>query len=94
LYYLPNEKIIFIAGESNNELHIYDVIFEHPFNIEIILPKILKHNEYKSITYYFSPDVLNFRFDNQIKVSDSPLFIRGKFDLEEKIFKYPYTAQT
>lgn len=94
LYYLPNENIILIAGENNNDLHIYDIIFEHPFNIEIALPKILKHNEFISINYYFSPDVLNYKFDKTIRSADSPLFIRGNFNLEQRQFKYPYTAQT
>jgi hypothetical protein len=94
LYYLPNDNIIFIAAENNNELHIYDVIFEHPFNFEIALPKMLKHNELRAINYYFSPDVLDYKFDKTIRSDDSPLFIRGNFNLEQKQFKYPYTAQT
>jgi GNAT superfamily N-acetyltransferase len=94
LFYLPNENIIFIAGENNNELHIYDVIFDRPFNFEIVLPKVLKHNNYKAINYYFSPDVLNYQFDKTIRSADSPLFIRGNFNLEQRQFKYPYTAQT
>ena len=94
LYYLPNENTIFIAGENNNELHIYDVIFEHQLNFELALPKMLKHNKYRSINYYFSPDVVNYNFDNTINSIESPLFIKGKFDLAKKLFKYPYTAQT
>jgi GNAT superfamily N-acetyltransferase len=94
LYCLPNENIILIAGENNDDLHIYDVIFEHPFNFENTLPKFLKHNNYQTFNYYFSPDVLNYKFDKTIRSEDSPLFIRGNFNLEQKQFKYPYTSQT
>jgi len=94
LYYLPDEQIIFIAGEENNDLHIFDIIFEQTFEFEDILPKIIKHNNYSSTIYYFSPDVLNFNYDATIQSEESPLFIKGDFNLGQNLFKYPYTAQT
>jgi len=94
LYYLKKEDAIFIATDDNDKMHIWDVIFTKPFDIEASIAKILKSNRIKSIIYYFPPDQLKYNYDSILPFEESPLFIRGKFTLNNTQFKFPITAQT
>ncbi len=94
LYYLNNEEAIFILTEEKDKIHIWDVIFIKPFDIEASIANILKSNQIKSIIYYFPPDQLNYNYDSVIPFEESPLFIRGNFAIDNPQFKFPITAQT
>jgi len=94
LYYLEDDGVIIIMTEEDNHLHIWDIIYTKPFDISSIIAKVIKSDNVKSIRYYFSPDQLNFKYDEVEDDEDSPLFVRGKFQLAEKDAKFPATAQT
>ncbi|MBD3218626.1 MAG: GNAT family N-acetyltransferase [candidate division Zixibacteria bacterium] len=94
LYYLEKEGIIIIASESNNQIHIWDVIYDKPMEIQEALPQIIKSEDIKSINFYFSPDLLGFNYDDTIVDSESPLFVKGTFPIGGRKFKFPSTAQT
>ena len=92
IYYLENENIIFIYTEQNNHLDIWDVIYEDKFDITEALPKIISA-KINSVNFHFPPDILNYKYD-RTENSDTLLFIRGKFKLSGRPFKFPVTAQT
>jgi hypothetical protein len=94
LYYLEKEGIIIIASESDNQIHIWDVIYDKPLDIQRTLPRIIESEDIKYINYYFSPDQLEFDYDDTIVDSDSPLFVKGTFPIGGRKFKFPSTAQT
>ena len=94
LYFLEKEGIIIIASERDNQIHIWDVIYDKPIEIQKALPKIIKSADIKSINFYFSPDLLGFDFDDTTVDSESPLFVKGTFPIDRRKFKFPSTAQT
>ena len=94
LLYLDLENVIFIVTEEDDQLHLWDVIYDKPFDFYPVISKVIKSNSLKSINYYFSPDQLNFEFDETVPYIDSPLFIMGDFKLQGENFKFPATAQT
>lgn len=94
LFYLHDEKILFIVSQDKEVLHIWDIIYDKPFDLNGIIPKILSNHKIESIQYYFSPDQLNYHFDEIIPEDDSPFFIKGDFLRKNTHFKFPVTAQT
>ncbi len=93
IYYLKDEDIIIIATEDQNELHIWDIIFENDFDLNEVLQKVTK-NKITAVNYYFSPDVLKYNFDDVKPTEGSPLFIIEDMPFKKKQFKFPATAQT
>jgi hypothetical protein len=94
LYYLEPEKAIFIISEDGNTLHIWDIIYNQPFDLYPAIAKVIQTETIKSLNYYFPPDQMAFSFDQVLPSNDSPLFIRGDFLSKHKHFKFPVTAQT
>lgn len=94
LLYLEDENIIFIITENNHRLRIWDIIYTEPFDMAAVLPKVIRDADLKAIFYHFSPDQLNFKYDTAEPENDSPFFVRGRFPLAERAFKFPVTAQT
>ncbi|NIT57115.1 MAG: GNAT family N-acetyltransferase [Aliifodinibius sp.] len=94
IFYLEEDNIILIAFERRSQLHIVDIIFNQSFELTEVLSKIIKSDDLKSIHYYFSPDQLNFKFDQVAVDTESPLFIKGHFPISGRRFKFPATAQT
>ena len=94
LFYIEDENIIFIITENRDQIFIWDVIYTKPVEMISILPKVIKNDRIKSISYYFPPDRLNFKYDKIKIYNESPLFIRGDFKIIGKHFKFPITAQT
>ncbi|HDS01375.1 MAG TPA: GNAT family N-acetyltransferase [candidate division Zixibacteria bacterium] len=94
LFYLEEDEIIFIASEKNSQLHILDIIYHRQFDLTGALSRIIESNNLKSVHYYFSPDQLDFKYDEVVIDTDSPLFVRGKFPIGGRHFKFPATAQT
>jgi len=92
IYYLEDDDIIFIITEKNNQLAIWDVIYTDPFEIAKALPKII-NDTVESVKFHFPPDILKYKYDSTEK-SDTLLFIRGEFNLSDRQFKFPVTAQT
>ena len=93
LYYIEEEDVIIIKQEKNDTLHILDVIYHAPFDLESVIPKIVGSDTIKSIKFYFSPDQLHYRYDKFEKL-DTGLFILGNLDLPEIPFRFPLTAIT
>jgi GNAT superfamily N-acetyltransferase len=93
LFYLPEEDTIFIKTENENVLHIWEVIFQNQFDLHSAIPKIIGPNGVESIRFYFPPDQINFTYDKVI-TDNGGLFIRGKINLENKLFRFPETART
>jgi GNAT superfamily N-acetyltransferase len=94
IYYLEDENAIVLAYESDNELHVHDIISTEIKELNSLLPKVIKNENLNSIHIYFSPDEMNYKYDSAYITDDSPFFVRGKF-LEDTIkFKFPSTAQT
>ena len=94
LFYLEEEGIILIVTQDKDKLHLWDVICREPFDISSAILKVVPDNTIKSVLYYFSPDIFNFKYDNIILYNDSPLFILGDTIIKEERFKFPATAQT
>ncbi len=93
IYFLKDEDIIVIATEEENELHIWDIIFKNEFDLNEVLQKITK-NKVNAVNYYFSPDVLNYSFDETKPTEGSPHFIIEDLPFKGMNFKFPATAQT
>jgi len=93
LYYIAAEDVIVIKKEIENTLHIFDVIFQNPVQLESIIPKIIESETINTIKYYFPPDQLNFNYDNMLN-DNTGLFIRGNLELETRPFRFPETAVT
>lgn len=93
IYYLKDEDIIIITTEEENELHIWDIIFEKEFDLNEALMKVAK-SKINTVNYYFSPDVLKYNFDEVKPTEGSPLFIIEDMPFKGKQFKFPATAQT
>lgn len=94
LYYIEEDDILFIMEYTDSKLNVYDIVFKKPVNINYIIPKVIEPGLLKSITYHFTPDVLNFQYDKTISNDDSPLFVLDNFDIKNGKFKFPFTAQT
>jgi hypothetical protein len=85
--------MIIIKQESDGSVHVLDVIFRNPFDLENALSKTLISNPIKSIRYYFAPDQLHYKYD-KILNDDTGLFILGEIDFGEEPFRFPITAIT
>lgn len=93
IFYLE-EDILFIVTKEKGQLNIWDIIFYEPFNINLLLTKIIPKDNSSVIIFHFPPDQLKFSFDN-IKVDENSMFfVKGNFPLQTKHFKFPTTAQT
>lgn len=93
LYYLPEKQLIAVMSMSGNELNLWDLIFAEPIEIPSILPNIMTEKPH-TINYFFSPDIVKFNYDSVFSDDDAVLFVRADFNLPEKEFKFPLTAQT
>jgi GNAT superfamily N-acetyltransferase len=93
IIYLDDADLIVIATESDQGLHIFDVIFTEIVEISEFIGKVIQHDTTKTVFYHFPPDQLNFRYDDTIPCDD-PLFVRGDFPIDGRKFKFPVTAQT
>jgi N-acetylglutamate synthase-like GNAT family acetyltransferase len=93
LYYLEQEDVVIIKKEENGILHIFDMIFRKPFDIQSVLPQIIESKTIKSIHYYFPSDQIYYEYD-QVLSEDTGLFIRGNIDIRNKPFRFPITAIT
>ena len=94
IYFLEDENIIFILNYKKNKLHIWDIICAKPFDLSPILPKVIPQENINSIVFYFPPDELGFKYDEIVPDQKTMLFVKGKFPLKGKPFKFPTTAQT
>lgn len=94
IYYLENEEIIVLYTVKNNVLNIWDIIYSQSFDFQNILPKIIPNNKIKSILFHFPPDQINYKYDKIIENKGSYLFIKGRFPVSGKPFKFPVTAET
>jgi GNAT superfamily N-acetyltransferase len=94
LYFLEDDRVIFICAEKNEQLHIWDVIYTKPINLFKAVSKIVKNEKLQSVNYYFPPDQLSFKYDEVIPDENSYLFVKGEFNLSDRNFKFPITAQT
>lgn len=93
IIYLDDANVIIIATESNQELHIFDVIFTENVAISELIGKVIQNDTTNTVVYHFPPDQLNFHYDDTIPCDD-PLFVRGDFPIDGRKFKFPVTAQT
>jgi len=94
LYYLPDNDILFIISEKDDQLHIWDIVFTKPFDLIPAISQVIQSDSLKSVRYYFAPDRLGFEYTDTEPCPDSPLFVRGAFDPGAPRFKLPLTAQT
>lgn len=94
LYYFENENVIVIARANNGKLHVIDVIFSEPIDVESLVPGISPGDNLKCIYYYFPPDRLQYRFDTTEPDEDSPLFTLGDFNPGTESYRFPATVQT
>jgi ribosomal protein S18 acetylase RimI-like enzyme len=94
LYYLEHEDILFILSEKEGRVHVWDAISPQPFDMAAVLPKVAPCERLESVHYYFSPDRIPFSYDRVVAPEDSYLFVRGRFPLDGRLFKFPFTAQT
>ncbi len=94
LYYLEGHNVIVIARKKAEQLHIFDVIYSRPFVLSEALSAINAVDKINSVYFYFPPDQTEYKYDKIKPYDESPLFIRGAFDLKVKDFKFPVTAQT
>jgi len=94
LFYFENEQAIVIASEQNDKLHVMDVIASRPVDIDSLIPGVTSNRKLKSVSYYFSPDQLNYRYDDIEPDDDSPLYVLGDIDLGSNPYHFPATAQT
>ena len=94
LQYLEDEDILFIVSEKKGALNVWDIVHTRPFEISSTIPKVISSDNLESISYYFSPDKINFDYDMVETRDDSPLFVLGDFPVKDRNFKFPSTAET
>jgi hypothetical protein len=93
LYYLDKDEVIIIKKEKDNVLHLLDIIFNKPFDTQLLLPEIIESDSIKLIKYYFPPDKLRYTYDKTVK-EDTGLFVLGNLELGNMPFRFPKTAIT
>jgi GNAT superfamily N-acetyltransferase len=94
IVYIEDNGVICICKEENRKLHLWDVIYTKPIDINSVLSKVIRNKDLREIHFYFPPDQLSFDYDEVIEDEDSHLFVRGDFEVEGREFKFPVTAQT
>ncbi len=94
IYYVTSDDVIVVASERNGVLNVWDVVFDHPFDLNRAVASVPAGADVRQVRYHFSPDLLEFRHDATELPEDSTLFVRGQFPLAERPFKFPFTAQT
>ena len=94
IFYLEADDIILIVSERDGCLQVWDMIYSKPIDVDSAISKVIRENTIKSISYYFSPDQLQFKYDSVEEDIDSPLFVRGPFPIGKREFKFRTTAQT
>jgi ribosomal protein S18 acetylase RimI-like enzyme len=94
LYYLEADNLLIIMTEKNEEMHIWEIIHQKDFDINLNISKIIESNNLKTIIYHFPPDQIKFNFDEIFTDENTLFFVKGNFGLEGKEFKLPVTAQT
>lgn len=94
VYHLEDPDLIAIVSERDGIVRIWDLIFGSRFDPEVLLPRILPPGRIGEVHYYFSPDLVTFRYDRVQAVPDSHLFVRGEFPVAGRHLKFPATAET
>ncbi len=97
LYYIPELDLLLVYHAKGPATLLVDIIgsqmpaFEH-------LASFLDLEQSQTIEFGFTPDLLNIKTSAHPETLAAPknaqLFVRGKFPLENEIFKFPITLHT
>lgn len=94
LYYFEKKKAILIASVKDRDIHVWDIISANPIKPECLIAAVVDKADEYTVRYYFSPDRLAYSYDSVKPDLESPLFVRGVFDIGSEPFHFPATAQT
>ncbi|MCI5188833.1 MAG: GNAT family N-acetyltransferase [Candidatus Electrothrix sp. AS4_5] len=92
LWYIPEKNIVILGYEYKGILHIYDILYKNHFSAKETLPYIKGFNFHK-ILFYFTPENIDIPNKPEKIYTDSPLFIKGDFSVDNIHFKFPITGQ-
>ncbi len=94
VHYVEEDDAILISSEKDGVVNVWEVIHTNPVDLLSVLPKAIASDRITRIRYHLPPDQLGFNFDRMLPDSDMPLFVRGKFPMDDVDFKFPLTAHT
>ncbi len=94
LFYSEDDDVILVMTETDQCLHVWDVVGRQPFDLTAAIRKVALCDGVKAVHYHFPPDQLPFEYDRVTAYDDSMLFVRGDFGMAGKRFRFPTTAQT
>lgn len=94
IWYLEALDTLVICQLEGEILEIYDLVFEQKPPFAKVLAQLLhQQTQASKIHFYFTPERLDIDYQVIAYASDSPLFVKGDFPLEQA-FKFPGLAQT
>ena len=93
LYYFEEENVIVIKNEADGIVKIIDVVFTEIPDWNSLLPKVIEGENTEAIKYYFSPEVLNYKF-SKVLPDETGLFILGNLPQTLEPIRLPLTAVT
>jgi predicted N-acetyltransferase YhbS len=92
LFFIPEEDVIVMYQEEDNELHIFDIISKQNINIDSVLSHIVTTSTQK-IHFYFTPDYGDINIQKEIITeSDDTLFVRPLLKDVPEHFLFPLTS--
>jgi hypothetical protein len=93
LRYAPEHDAIFAVEQSGALLRIYDIASAGPLDVASYVPRLITA-PIAEIEFGFTPTRFWPSARPRADYTDSPLFVRGPYELPDEPFKYPMLAQT
>lgn len=93
LRYAPEHDAIFVIDQSKTLLRIYDIVSAGPLEVASYLPRLIDA-PINELEFGFTPTRFWPSAHPRADYTDSPLFVRGPYELPGAHFKYPMLAQT
>jgi GNAT superfamily N-acetyltransferase len=97
LYYVPELDVLLVYQPKGTTLVLVDLI-GNPLPAFKQLTPFLDMNNLQTLEFGFTPDLLEINpsphYETLPVQKHDPLFVRGKFPLENRVFKFPLTLHT
>lgn len=93
IYYIEEEDMIVVFEIEGTELHLYDLIFYKPIQIEAVLRRLIP-NSIETIYFYFPLEADNLNIHKELLLDqDDVLFIRPLLEGLPKHLNFPLTSR-
>lgn len=88
LYYSEELDAIFMMEVEGEILHLYDIVADHPLELQRILPMLTHLVSHEIILYFAVKDVKS----TFVEVNDDVLFVKGKQAVIDDLTLFPLTS--